>query len=73
MNPQYYWTFYNVISFSADAKLVLSTYYGVGNNKVDIDMYTYMDGGMQSTLSVTKDGCVPHDIYTRLDILLTNK
>jgi hypothetical protein len=56
---QYYWTFYNVISFSADAKLVLSTYYGVGNNKVDIDMYTYMDGGMQSTLSVTKDGCVP--------------
>ena len=42
-----------------DAKLVLSTYYGVGNNKVDIDMYTYMDGGMQSTLSVTKDGCVP--------------
>ena len=56
---QYYWTFYNVISFSADAKLVLSTYYGVGNNKVDIDVYTYMDGGMQSTLSVTKDGCVP--------------
>ena len=56
---QYYWTFYNVISFSADAKLVLSTYYGVSNNKVDIDVYTYMDGSMQSTLSVTKDGCVP--------------
>ena len=39
--------------------MILSTYYGVGNNKVDIYMYTYMVGGMSTTLAVTKDGCVP--------------
>jgi hypothetical protein len=44
----------------------LSTYYGVGNNKVDIDVYTFMDGGMQFTLSVTKDGCVPMAHHTKM-------
>jgi len=60
-----------VISFLADANMVLSTYYGVGNNRVDIDMYTYMDGGMQATMSVTKDGCVPmgYHIKTNTGIL----
>ena len=35
---------------------VLSTYYGVGNNKIDVDMYSYTYGGIQRTTTVMNMG-----------------
>ena len=37
----------------------MSTYYGFDANRIDIDMYSFIHDGVQITLSVTKEGCVP--------------
>ncbi|XP_052076423.1 ependymin-related protein 1-like [Mytilus californianus] len=42
-----------------DAKLVLSTYYGAGDNKYEIDVYEFMVDGIKIELSVNKGSCVP--------------
>ncbi|XP_076117760.1 ependymin-related protein 1-like [Mytilus galloprovincialis] len=47
----------NCIPF--DAKLVLSTYYGIGDNKYEIDVYEFMVDGKKMEFSVTKGSCVP--------------
>ncbi|CAC5402989.1 unnamed protein product [Mytilus coruscus] len=43
----------------SDAKLVLSTYYGTGDNKYEIDVYEYMIDGKKMELSVNKGSCLP--------------
>ncbi|XP_063414213.1 uncharacterized protein LOC134696393 [Mytilus trossulus] len=43
----------------SDAKLVLSTYYGIGDNKYEIDVYEFMVEGKKMEFSVTKGSCVP--------------
>lgn len=48
-----------MVLFSAEAKLFMSTYYGIGNNKVDIDVYMVTYGIYATTISVTKNECAP--------------
>lgn len=49
-----------MVLFSAEAKLFMSTYYGIGNNKVDLDMYQKVTYGIYAiTISVTKNECAP--------------
>ena len=38
---------------------MLSTYYGIGDNKYEIDVYEFMVDGKKMELSVTKGSCVP--------------
>lgn len=45
-----------------DAKLVMSSFYGFGKNKIDFNMYSFVYGGMGLTLAVTKPEngvCIP--------------
>ncbi|CAG2213515.1 unnamed protein product [Mytilus edulis] len=44
---------------NTDAKLVLSTYYGSGDNKNEIDIYEFLVNGKKMEFSVTKGSCVP--------------
>ena len=37
----------------------MSTYYGIGNNKVDIDVYMVTNGSYATAISVTKNECAP--------------
>ncbi|CAC5407934.1 unnamed protein product [Mytilus coruscus] len=43
----------------SDAKLVLSTYYGAGDNKYEIDVHEFMVDGKKMELNVNKGSCVP--------------
>ncbi|CAC5373573.1 unnamed protein product [Mytilus coruscus] len=43
----------------SDAKLLMSTFFGYGDMKIDIDMYLFSYNGANTTMSVTKDSCVP--------------
>ncbi|XP_063410788.1 uncharacterized protein LOC134693804 [Mytilus trossulus] len=43
----------------SDAKLLMSTFVGYGDKKIDIDMYSFSFNGANITMSVTKDSCVP--------------
>ncbi|CAG2200704.1 unnamed protein product [Mytilus edulis] len=43
----------------SDAKLLMSTFVGYGDKKIDVDMYSFSFNGANITMSVTKDSCVP--------------
>ncbi|VDI44297.1 Hypothetical predicted protein [Mytilus galloprovincialis] len=43
----------------SDAKLVLSTYYGFGDNKYEIDIYEFMVDGKKMQMSFNKETCIP--------------
>ncbi|XP_052081822.1 uncharacterized protein LOC127719638 [Mytilus californianus] len=43
----------------SDAKLVMSTFIGFDDKKIDVDMYSFSFQGATVTMSVTKDTCVP--------------
>lgn len=51
--------------FTADAKKVLSSFFGAGNNKMNIEIYNYMDIGKETSLTVTKGSCIPLMTYTK--------
>lgn len=48
-----------VVCIPPEAKLFMSTYYGIGNNKVDIDVYMVTNGSYATAISVTKNECAP--------------
>jgi hypothetical protein len=53
---------------------VLSSSFGAGNNKMNIEMYNYNDVGMETSFTVTKGSCIPLTIFQKNDdsILVTN-
>ena len=56
----------NIYSFfTADAKMVLSSFFGAGNNKMNIEIYNYMNMGKETSLTVTKGSCIPLTTYQK--------
>jgi hypothetical protein len=46
---------------------VLSTFFGAGNNKIMIDVYSYTKDGKETEITLTKEACIPVTAYQKTD------
>jgi hypothetical protein len=46
---------------------VLSTFFGAGNNKIMIDVYSYTKDGKETEFTLTKEACIPVTAYQKTD------
>ena len=51
--------------FTVDAKKVMSSFFGAGNDKMMIEIYNYINMGKETYLTVTKGSCIPLMTYQK--------
>ena len=53
---------------------MLSSFFGAGNNKINIEIYNYKDMGKETSVTVTKGSCIPLMMFQKSDdsILVNN-